>query len=146
MAFAGLIGVSLATFGLVATRELWVGIVFAAISGYTLNTLSVSIQALVQSALDDSMRSRVMSFYTVIYRGSPALGALFLAIALLFLDTLTVMVGIWYRSETFAHAFLVMPISLWLVWRMRSRMARLTPRPAYSASTCASAAFRSFAR
>ena len=77
MAFAGLIGVSLATFGLVATRELWVGIVFAFISGYTFNPLSVSIQALVQSALDDSMRSRVMSFYTVIYRGSPALGALF---------------------------------------------------------------------
>ncbi len=77
LAFAGLIGVSLATFGLVATRELMVGIVFAAISGYTFNTLSVSIQALVQSALDDSMRSRVMSFYTVIYRGTPALGALF---------------------------------------------------------------------
>jgi exosortase A len=38
------------------------------------------------------------------------------------------MVGIWWRSETFAHCWLVLPISLWLVWRQRARLAAITPR------------------
>jgi len=58
----------------------------------------------------------------------PAFLALLLAVGLLFRETATVMVGIWERSETFAHAFLVLPISLWLVWRQRARLAALTPR------------------
>ena len=51
------------------------------------------------------------------------------AILLLYRDTGETMVGIWWRSETFAHAFLVLPISLWLVWRRRDRLARLAPQP-----------------
>ena len=50
------------------------------------------------------------------------------AILLLYRDTAEVMVGIWWRSETFAHAFLVLPISLWLIWRRREDLAALTPR------------------
>ncbi|HRY88040.1 MAG TPA: exosortase A, partial [Rubrivivax sp.] len=59
----------------------------------------------------------------------PALAALLAAVALLYRDTAVTMVGIWYRSETFAHCFLVLPITLWLVWRKRAALARLTPRP-----------------
>ncbi|MBS0593592.1 MAG: exosortase A [Proteobacteria bacterium] len=59
----------------------------------------------------------------------PALAALLAAVALLYRDTAVTMVGIWYRSETFAHCFLVLPITLWLVWRRRAALARLTPRP-----------------
>ncbi len=58
----------------------------------------------------------------------PAFLLLVAAILLLYRDTATVMVGIWLRSETFAHASLVLPISLWLVWRQRERLAALTPR------------------
>ena len=58
----------------------------------------------------------------------PAFLALLVAILLLYRDTAMVMVGIWWRSETFAHAFLVLPISLWLVWRRRAQLAALTPR------------------
>ncbi|MDE2146263.1 MAG: exosortase A [Burkholderiales bacterium] len=50
------------------------------------------------------------------------------AILLLYRDTGETMVGIWWRSETFAHAFLVLPISLWLVWRRRADLAVLAPR------------------
>ncbi|MGE3643272.1 MAG: MFS transporter [Beijerinckiaceae bacterium] len=75
MCYAGLGLLALATLGLVATRNLWVGVVFAAISGYALNTLTTGTQALVQSAVEDSMRARVMSLYTVIFRGTPAIGA-----------------------------------------------------------------------
>ncbi|MDT7837669.1 exosortase A [Aquabacterium sp. OR-4] len=38
------------------------------------------------------------------------------------------MVEIWDRSETFTHAFVVPPISLWLIWRQREALAALTPR------------------
>jgi exosortase len=39
------------------------------------------------------------------------------------------MVSIWSRSDTFAHAFLVPPIALWLIWRQRERLATLDARP-----------------
>jgi len=55
---------------------------------------------------------------------------LLLAVLLFYGATGLAMVGIWERSETFAHAFVVPPISLWLIWRQRSSLALLTPRPA----------------
>ena len=51
------------------------------------------------------------------------------AVLLLFHDTAAAMVGIWNRSDTFAHAFLVAPITVWLVWRRRDELARLPVRP-----------------
>ena len=58
-----------------------------------------------------------------------ALGLVYLALFGLYADTVTAMVGIWNRSETFAHAFLVPPIALWLIWRQRAKLAQMTPRP-----------------
>ncbi|MDR2187954.1 MAG: exosortase A [Azonexus sp.] len=43
-------------------------------------------------------------------------------------DTAAAMVGIWYRSETYAHAFLVPPITLWLIWRQRASILAEPPR------------------
>ena len=40
-------------------------------------------------------------------------------------------VGIWTRSETFAHGFAVAPISLWLIWRARAEIAQVAPRPSW---------------
>ena len=53
-----------------------------------------------------------------------------LALLLVFRDTAMAMVAIWIRSETFAHAFVVPPISLWLIWRQRQLLAGLAPRTA----------------
>lgn len=39
------------------------------------------------------------------------------------------MVSIWMRSETFAHGFVVPPITLWLIWRKREEIQALSPRP-----------------
>lgn len=50
-------------------------------------------------------------------------------LGVLYRDTISAMVGIWSRSETFAHCYLVAPISLWLVWRRRAHVALLQPRP-----------------
>ena len=58
--------------------------------------------------------------------------AVFLLVALLLLsfrETATTMVGIWSRSETFAHAFVVPPIVAWLIWRQRDVLHSLRPRP-----------------
>jgi MFS family permease len=72
----GCLGVALSTIGFVATDNLWMALPFAALSGFTLNTMSTSTQALVQSAVADHMRGRVMSLYTLIFRGTPAIGTL----------------------------------------------------------------------
>ncbi len=58
----------------------------------------------------------------------PAFVLLAVAIVLLYRDTAVTMVGIWWRSDTFQHAFLVLPICLWLVWRRREELAAQTPR------------------
>lgn len=76
MCFLGGALSSVSLVGLVSTDILWVGLLFAALSGYALNTLSTSVQALVQTAVEDRLRGRVMSLYTLIFRGLPAVGAL----------------------------------------------------------------------
>lgn len=60
----------------------------------------------------------------------PALVLVLACILLLYRDTAIAMVTIWYRSETFTHAFVVPPIVLWLIWRRRQELALLMPRPA----------------
>src|SRR3569623_1163120 len=44
-------------------------------------------------------------------------------------ETVASMVAIWSRSETFTHGFLILPISLFLVWQRRGELARYTPAP-----------------
>lgn len=39
------------------------------------------------------------------------------------------MVDIWSRSETFTHAFVVPPITMWLIWRQRAVLRDMRPRP-----------------
>ena len=54
------------------------------------------------------------------------------------------MVAIWLRSDTFAHAFAVPPLVLWLVWRKREELSALVPRPmvwALAPMACAAAAW-----
>ena len=51
-------------------------------------------------------------------------------LAALYYDTGAEMVDIWNRSETFAHAWVVPPISAWLIWRRRADLAVVMPRPA----------------
>ena len=59
----------------------------------------------------------------------PALLLVLAAVLVAYRDTAAAMVSIWWRSETFAHAFLVPPIVLWLIWRQRHVLAALRPQP-----------------
>ncbi|HSQ80066.1 MAG TPA: exosortase A [Casimicrobiaceae bacterium] len=63
----------------------------------------------------------------------PALVLVLAFIVMAFFETAAGMAGIWARSETFAHGFVVAPISLWLIWRMRDQLRTLAPRPSWLA-------------
>lgn len=76
IAVFGFLGLCLVSFGFVASERLVFGAIFAGLMGFTVNTMSTSIQTLVQLAVTDEMRGRVMSLYGLIWRGMPALGAL----------------------------------------------------------------------
>ena len=58
-----------------------------------------------------------------------ALTIILLSIFVLYLSTFIGMVSIWERSETFTHGFLVLPITLWLIWRKRTLLALRQPKP-----------------
>ncbi|WP_298402347.1 exosortase A [Janthinobacterium sp.] len=63
-----------------------------------------------------------------------ALAILLLALAavvLLYHATFWSMLELWSRSQTFAHGFLIVPISCWLAWRQRARLAALAPQPSW---------------
>jgi exosortase A len=60
--------------------------------------------------------------------------ALLIALALLapfalYFGTVEAIVSIWNSSETFAHGYVILPISLWLVWRRRENFSLYPPQP-----------------
>jgi MFS family permease len=74
--YAGFLGLIISTVAFLLSPQLWIGVVCMGLSGFTLNSMSTSIQALVQSTLPDAYRGRVMALYGMIWRGAPAVGAL----------------------------------------------------------------------
>jgi len=59
----------------------------------------------------------------------PAIAAAVLAILAVYSETAKSIVAIWRSSDTFAHGFLIVPISALLVWIKRREVAALAPRP-----------------
>src|SRR5580765_2578919 len=59
----------------------------------------------------------------------PVMAAAVLAILAIYWDTAKSIVAIWRSSNTFAHGYLIVPITLILVWMKRREVAALTPRP-----------------
>jgi len=54
-----------------------------------------------------------------------AMGVVFAA----YYQTAGAMISIWMRSQTFAHGFLIAPVSIWLVWQKRKRLSDLDCQP-----------------
>lgn len=48
-----------------------------------------------------------------------------------FRHTLFLMVDTWYKSRTYSHCFLIVPVFLYLVWACRERVMGLQPVPSY---------------
>ena len=44
-------------------------------------------------------------------------------------DTARSIVAIWNSSETFAHGYLILPISAWLIWQRRAALQVIPVRP-----------------
>lgn len=42
-------------------------------------------------------------------------------------------VAIWIRADTFAHGFVIVPITAWMIWGRRHAVAALSPRPNFLA-------------
>ena len=59
----------------------------------------------------------------------PLLGGCIVLILAIYWQTAASIGLIWWRSETFAHGLLIVPITLWLVWGKRRDLARLAPHP-----------------
>lgn len=51
----------------------------------------------------------------------------------LYFGTARSIVAIWNSSETFTHGYIILPISLWLIWRRRENFAALPPTPYWPA-------------
>ena len=67
-----------------------------------------------------------------VQRPGMAFGAIVACIVLvlaIFWPTTASMIEIWWRSETFQHCFVVIPIVLWLVWGERARLAAAPVQP-----------------
>ncbi|MCB1725743.1 MAG: exosortase A [Gammaproteobacteria bacterium] len=52
-----------------------------------------------------------------------------IALFAVFYSTVASMVHIWYRTGTYAHGFVVLPISIWLIWKKRAHLAAFVPVP-----------------
>lgn len=63
-----------------------------------------------------------------------ALGAVFAWVIVWYHDTAAEILNIWWRSETFAHGLLVLPIFAWLVWRSGDRLVGKSVRPCWAMS------------
>jgi exosortase A len=62
-------------------------------------------------------------------QGTMLIALALLAPFLLYLGTVRSIVSVWNSSETFAHGYVILPISLWLVWRRRENFSLYPPQP-----------------
>lgn len=60
-----------------------------------------------------------------------ALLASVFGVTLIFSDTVAGMIRIWSNSDAFGHGFLIAPISAFLLWHSRDRLANVSPRPCF---------------
>lgn len=52
-----------------------------------------------------------------------------LAPLVVFFDTARSIVAIWNQSDTFAHGYIILPISLWLIWQRRDVLRQMPAQP-----------------
>jgi|SRR5688572_14240426 len=58
-----------------------------------------------------------------------AIAAVLAGVAVLFGQTFASLVDVWTQSDTFAHCFLIAPISLYLIWRRREALGCAPKKP-----------------
>jgi exosortase A len=64
------------------------------------------------------------------WRTRALLAVSFLILVLLtYYETTWSLISTWWNSETYAHGFLILPITLWMIWERRARLQEVTPSP-----------------
>ena len=58
-----------------------------------------------------------------------AAGSLLIALTVLYWQTIASTAAIWWRSDTYAHGMLILPISAYLVWMRRQELLLTDPKP-----------------
>jgi MFS family permease len=66
---------TVSVFALLATGNLWIGVLALAVFGYAASTAGVGTTTLIQVTVDNRLRGRVLSMNGLIMRGVPSLGA-----------------------------------------------------------------------
>lgn len=62
-----------------------------------------------------------------------ALAVALLAIFAIYAETVRSIVSVWNSSETFAHGYIILPISLWLIWHRRETLRGIATTPYWPA-------------
>ena len=73
------LGVTLFLFA--STGNFWIAVICVGVTGFALTVVGVGEQQLLQNAVAGNLRGRVMSFYGMINRGGPAIGAFLMGAA-----------------------------------------------------------------
>jgi predicted MFS family arabinose efflux permease len=60
--------------GFAVTTHVWLGAALMLVFGYSITSVTVAAQTLVQKSVDDNMRGRVLSLWVAFTRGAPAIG------------------------------------------------------------------------
>jgi MFS family permease len=111
---------AVALIGFTATDIFWFACICTVIAGFTLSGIGVAEQSLIQASVDGAMRGRVLSLYTLIGRGFPAIGALIMGYLASF-------VGL--RWPVFGGAVLCLVFWLWMRRRQKQMAAVLEAAP-----------------
>jgi len=81
--------------------------------------------------IEKTSTHNIQNMYSALNNSLIALAMGFLCLIVAYYSTFFSMVSIWVRSDTFAHGFLIFPISLWLIWRNRAYIFAAEVRPSY---------------
>jgi len=106
-----------------ATTNFWFALICLFVAGAALVITGIAAQTLVQSAVDRSMRGRVMGLYGMIFRGGPALNALLIGVF---------SGGYGLRLPLAGGAMICVLLGCWARWRQRAltHALELAPQPA----------------
>jgi MFS family permease len=113
----GIFGIGLVAFSL--SSILWLSMALMILTGFGMISQMASCNTMLQSLAEDDKRGRVMSFYTIAYRGMYPLGSLFAgylasevgAPATLFLGGVCVLLGgAWYARSLSAMREAIQPV------------------------------------
>ena len=106
--------------GFVATDIFWFALLSIAVMGYAYAVLGIAELALLQAAVADDMRGRMMSFYSMISRGCPGFGALLMGYLATFAG-LRIPIG--------AGAIICLAVWLWIRTRRDVMIEKLERTP-----------------